>query len=224
MSTASVCASSWVFVHTLDGSCLRVDRPRPASYADRMRWDALFNDMESQFAEADRLALDSEITERARIEAVDVGFADRLRGALGSHIGIQLSCGDSVEGVLSHAGADALVLDDGPHQVLIPYSAVLRYMGLGRYSAAEPSTVRRAIGLAHSLRALARDRAELTVTLASGAGGVRLEGVVDRVGKDYFDVASVTPGEVRRTHHVRRISTIPFTALAAIRSRRTGDL
>lgn len=202
----------------------RVDRPRGASYADRMRWDALFNDMESQFAESDRLALDSEITERARIEAVDSGFADRLRAVVGSRVGVQLSCGESIEGTLSHAGADALVLDDGPHQVLVPYGAVLRYVGIGRFSLAEVSSVRRAIGLAHSLRALARDRAELTVTLGSSAGSVRLEGVVDRVGKDYLDLALVTPGEVRRSHHVRQVSTIPFTALAVIRSRRTGDL
>src|SRR3712207_8196073 len=49
----------------------------------------------------------------------------------------------SAEGTLSHVGADALVLDDGPHQMLIPYRAVLRYAGLGRFSAAEPSTVDR---------------------------------------------------------------------------------
>jgi hypothetical protein len=189
-----------------------------------MRWDALFNDMESQFAESDRLALDAEISERARIEAVDVGFTDRLRGVLGSSLGVHLCCGESIEGTLSHAGADALVLDDGPHQVLIPYAAVVRYTGLGRFAGAEPSTVRRVIGLAHSLRALARDRAELMVTLGSSAGNVRLEGVIDRVGKDYVDLASVTPGEARRSHHVRQVSTIPFTALAAVRSRRASDL
>lgn len=202
----------------------RVDRPRAASYAGRMRWDALFNDMESQFAESDRLALDSEISERARIEAVDVGFADRLRAVVGSRVGVQLSCGESIEGTLSHAGADALVLDEGPHQMLVPYGAVLRYVGLGRFSLAEASIVRRAIGLAHSLRALARDRAELTVTLGSSTGSVRLEGVVDRVGKDYLDLALLTPAEARRSHHVRQVSTIPFTALAVIRSRRSGDL
>ena len=36
-----------------------------------MRWDALFNDIESQFAESDRLSLEAEINERARAEMSD---------------------------------------------------------------------------------------------------------------------------------------------------------
>lgn len=197
---------------------------RPArSYADAMRWDALFNDMESQFAESERLSLDAEINERTRAEMVDVGLADRLRGALGCRLAVHLACGDVVRGALSHAGADALVLDEERHQVLVPYAAAVRYVGLGRFSVAEPSAVRRALGLAHALRALARDRAELAVTLAHGAGAVRLAGVIDRVGKDYLDLATFTPGEVRRSNQVSQVSVIPLAALAAVRSRRTGD-
>lgn len=189
-----------------------------------MRWDALFNDMESQFAESERLALDTEINERARGEMVDAGLTDRLRGALGCRLAVHLACGDVIHGVLSHAGADALVLDEGQHQVLVPYAAAVRYVGLGRFSVAEPSPVRRALGLSHALRALARDRAELVVTLGHGAGAVRLTGVIDRVGKDYLDLATFTPGEVRRAYQTGPVSVIPFAGLAAIRSRRTGDL
>lgn len=188
-----------------------------------MRWDALFNDMESQFAESERLSLEAEINDRTRAEMVDAGLADRLRGALGCRLAVHLACGDVIHGALSHAGADALVLDEGQHQVLVPYAAVVRYVGLGRFSVAEPSPVRRALGLAHALRALARDRAELAITLAHGAGSVRLTGVIDRVGKDYLDLATFTPGEVRRSNHVGQVSVIPFTALAAIASRRSGD-
>lgn len=201
-----------------------IDQPRWEPYAGRMRWDALFNDMEGQFAEADRLTLDAEINERTRAEMVNLEFADRLRGALGCRLGVYLMCGESIRGALSHAGADALVLDQDQHQILIPYPAVARYVGLGRLSRAEASPVRRAIGLAHSLRILARDRTELTVILANSAGSVRLEGVIDRVGRDYIDLAAVTPGEARRRHQVSQVSTIPFAALAAVRSRRPGEL
>jgi hypothetical protein len=51
---------------------------------------------------------------------------------------------------------------------------------------------------------------------------VRLAGVIDRVGKDYLDLAVLNPGEVRRSHQVSQVATIPFTALAAIRSLRTA--
>ena len=188
-----------------------------------MRWDALFDDMESQFAEADRLALDTEIAERTRAEIVSLELGDRLRAALGYRIAVHLSCGDCVQGELVHVGADALLLNEEQQQVLVPFAAAARYVGLGRHVRAEASSVRRSIGLAHSLRCLARDRADLSLTVGGGAGVVRLSGVIDRVGKDYIDLASVSPGEARRSTNVGQVSTIPFTALAMVRSRRYGD-
>lgn len=195
-----------------------VDPPEAGPYSGRMRWDALFNDLESQLAESDRLVLDAEVNERARAEEVNFVLADRLRAARGCVVGVHLSGGETLHGTVGHAGADALVLHDDPHQILVPYAAVARYVGLGRFSCSEPSQVRRGLGLAHSLRALARDRAALTVSLGSAAGTVRLEGVIDRVGRDYFDFAAVVPGESRRSAHVTGVSTVPFAALAAIRS------
>ncbi|MGN7199071.1 hypothetical protein [Arthrobacter sp. SAFR-044] len=185
-----------------------------------MRWDALFNDMESQLAEADRLALDSEINERTRAEMVGLRLEDRLRAAVGYRIGVHLLCGESAQGELTHVGADALVLDEERHQGLIPFAAAARYVGLGRHVQAENSPVRRSIGLAHSLRALARDRTEVTVTIGGGSGAARLDGVIDRVGRDYIDLAAVIPGEARRTQSVGQVSAVPFTALAIIRSRK----
>ncbi|WP_426225452.1 hypothetical protein [Pseudarthrobacter sp. DSP2-3-2b1] len=190
-----------------------------------MRWDALFDDMEAQFAEGDRLAIEAEISERARVEGAAIVLVDRLRGSVSSQVIVHLLCGKTFEGTLSHAGAEALVLNEARHQVLIPYGAVARYSGLGRVSIAEPSQVRRRIGLASALRGLGRDRAELEVTVRSGpeqANG--LTGVIDRVGNDFFDMALVNPGEARRASSVRQVATIPFQALGAIRSRSAGDL
>ncbi|MET1088941.1 MAG: hypothetical protein ABWY04_17780 [Arthrobacter sp.] len=188
-----------------------------------MRWDALFNDLESQFTEADRLALDTEVNERARAEMVGLSLADRLRGVLGCRLAVHLGAGDSFSGTLMHAGGDALVLHEEQHQILVPYAAAARYVGLGRLSATEASPVRRRLGLSHALRSMARDRAELSVLVGNASGSVWLSGVIDRVGKDYLDLAVLTPGEVRRSHQVSQVATIPFTALAAIRSRRTGE-
>lgn len=189
-----------------------------------MRWDALFNDIESQLAEADRLELDAEINDRTRAELASLPLEDRLRAAVGHRIGVHLMCGESVRGELTHAGADALVLDEDQHQALIPYPAVARYVGLGRHARAETSVVRRSIGLAHALRSLARARVELAVTVGGAVGTVRLTGVIDRVGRDYFDLAVVTPGEVRRSQSVGQVSAVPFAALAMIRSRKASGL
>lgn len=203
---------------------MNIDAARAAPYAGRMRWDALFDDLESQFAEADRLALDAEVNERARAEMVGLELADRLRAVLGCRLTVYLSSGESFSGTLTHAGGDALVLDEEQHQLLIPYTAAVRYVGLGRLSLAESSYVRRGIGLGRALRGMARDRAELSVLVGNAGGAMRLAGVIDRVGRDYFDLAVLMPGEARRSHQVSQIATIPFTALAAIRSRRTNEI
>jgi hypothetical protein len=187
-----------------------------------MRWDALFNDLESQFTEADRLSLDAEINERARAETVGLELTDRLRGVLGCRLTVYLAAGESFTGALMHAGGDALVLHEEQHQILIPYAAAARYVGLGRLSAAETSPVRKRLGLSYSLRGMARDRSELSVLVGNPSGSVRLAGVIDRVGKDYLDLAVLNPGEVRRSHQVSQVATVPFTALAAIRSLRTA--
>lgn len=224
MLTESVCSHIRAFVQTLEHGNYSVDRPEIRPYSGRMRWDALFNDMESQFAEAERLSLDADINERARAESVDTELGDRLRGALGCRLTVFLGCGEVVHGSLSHAGADALVLDEEHHQVLVPYASVVRYVGLGRLSIPETSAVRRKLGLAHALRGLARDRAELAVTVGHGPGSVRLSGVIDRVGRDYLDLATFAPGEARRSQQVSQVSVIPFSAVGAIRSRRAGEL
>lgn len=190
-----------------------------------MRWDALFSDMEAQFAEGETLAVEAEIAERARVESASVMLVDRLRGSLDSRITVQLLCGRIFEGSLRHAGADALVLNDARHQLLIPYDAVARYSGLGRLSLVEPSKVRRRIGLSTALRSLARDRSGLTVVLRGAPqGDSGQSGVIDTVGGDFFDLALVSPGEVRRPSHVRQVATIPFGSLGVIRSRSAEEL
>lgn len=193
------------------------------AYADGMRWDALFDDLETQMAAEERLDLDAEIAERTRTEEAAVELADRLRGSLGRQIVVQLASGSTVEGTLSHAGSEALVLDEPRHQVLVPYASAVRYHGLSRLAVPEASKVRQRLGLASALRGLSRDRAGLAVLLWGGlAGEMTLFGVIDRVGRDYLDLAVTGDGEERRAANVRRLATIPFAALAGIRSARSS--
>lgn len=190
-----------------------------------MRWDALFDDMEAQLASNDRLELESEISERSRADVAGMELSDRLRGSVGLRIGVRVASGKVFDGTLSHAGSQSLVLNDQQHQVLIPYAAVSRYRGLGRLALAEPSSVRRKLGLASALRGLARDRAGLAVFVIGGTSGeTTLNGVIDRVGRDYFDLAVTPPGESRRATNVSQIATVPIAALEALRSFRGAQI
>ncbi|BAS17202.1 hypothetical protein AHiyo8_55050 [Arthrobacter sp. Hiyo8] len=100
------------------------------AYADAMRWDALFEDMEAQLASERLLGLESEISERARVEIAGIDVSDRLRGAIGRKIDVKLRSGTQVSGTLSHVGSESVVLDEGRHQWLVPVAAALAYQGL----------------------------------------------------------------------------------------------
>ncbi|MFF2315653.1 hypothetical protein ACFVTE_05220 [Arthrobacter sp. NPDC058097] len=189
-----------------------------------MRWNALFQDLEQQLAEAGVLGMESEIAERSRADTAAIALDDRLRGSVGCHVGVHLNSGPVFAGTLSHAGSESLVIEEPTHQVLIPYAAVGHYTGLGRFAVAEVSIVRRKLGLASALRGLARDRAELTVLLAGRSPDLQLPGVIDRVGRDFFDLALTLPGEARRAGRVADVATVPFQSLSALRSRRGGEL
>lgn len=189
-----------------------------------MRWDALFGDMEAQLAAGQHLQLEGEVAERARIDQAGVAFVDRLRGGLGRQVTAELTTGMIVRGVLGHAGSEWLVLNDRTHQWLIPHRAVVSIQGLGRFSLIEQSEARRKLGLASALRGLARDRQELTLHV-TGAGEAALtrHGVIDRVGRDYFDLAVTLPGEARRPANIATVVTVPFHAVAALRALRHGS-
>ena len=185
-----------------------------------MRWDSLFSDLEAQLAAERRLDLDAEVDERARVDATGVELADRLRGTVGQRSAV--ASGDDIcEGRLEHVGLGWLVLASGRQQVLIPHAAAISYTGLALQAVpAGPASGR--VGLASALRELARDRSRLTVQLIGAAGCPALHGVIDRVGRDFLDLAETEPGEERRAANVRAVSTVPFGALGSIRSGRGG--
>ncbi|GAB3558947.1 hypothetical protein GCM10027405_05980 [Arthrobacter alkaliphilus] len=201
-----------------------IDGRQMRAYSDAMRWDALFEDMEAQLASEQLLGLESEVSERARMEMAGIDICDRLRAAIGQKIEVKLRSGTHVSGTLSHVGSESLVLDQDSHQWLVPLTAALAYQGLGRQARAIQSSASQRLGLASALRMLARDRAELAVHLLESAQGeATMRGVVDRVGRDHFDLAVMLPGEVRRSGNVVAVATIPFQSLAALRSLRGQD-
>ena len=182
-----------------------------------MRWDALFQDLESQFAAADLLAVENEITERTRLEQASVPLMGRLRGQTGSTVRIRSRCGTVFSGEVHYVGAEWLVIGTGSGHAMIPASAIGSVEGLGRHTALERSAVTVRLGLGSVFRAFARDRTLLTIQLVTD--GARINGTIDRVGRDFLELASVPSGELRRADSVASVVLIPFSSVDVVLSR-----
>lgn len=180
-----------------------------------MRWASLFGDLEGQLAAAGQLNLESEVSERARMDQAAVGLTDRLRGQLGGSLRVRLPSGMEFDGRLVHVGSEWVVLESGPGSILIPiYSAVV-FRGLGRSTSMERSTTDSRLKLSAALRALSRDRALVSLHLRGSGRGSAVSGMIDRVGSDFIEFAVVPSGEYRRARSVVEVLTVPLHAVDA---------
>jgi hypothetical protein len=183
-----------------------------------MRWKALFDDLEAQ---ADALAaaeLAAEVRDRVRREQSLLRLVDRLAPAVGAPLQLLLTGAGRVEGVLLDTGVDWLLLQEAPaRDLLVPTASVLSVAGLGRWSGVpgEEGEVGRRLDLRWALRALARDRAGVRVTLQDG---LTVAGTLDRVGADHVELAEHAAGEPRRAGAVTGVRLLPLAALALVRS------
>ena len=182
-----------------------------------MRWEELFGDLEGQLDQADAAELATEVADRTRRELVRIRLVDRLRGSIGAELVCQVRGAGAVSGRLVDVGPDwLLVAERHGRESLVVAGAVLTVGRLGN-RAAEPGSegeVAARLGLAHALRALARDRAEVSVVLVDGTA---LTGTLDRVGADYADLAEHPPGEPRRAMTVSGVRSVPFSAIGVVR-------
>ncbi|SDJ33419.1 hypothetical protein SAMN05444157_2870 [Frankineae bacterium MT45] len=184
---------------------------------ETIRWDGLFADLEAQadaLAAAQRAA---EVEDQVRIEVSRLRLIDRLRPSVGATLRIRYPQGVLVGGLLQRVGPDWLLLDEGSgRDALALLAPALSISGLGR-SAAVPeseSLIESRLGLGHALRGIARDRSAVRVSLVDGS---MLDGTVDRVGRDFLELATHAPGELRRHREVRDVLAVPFAALAVLR-------
>jgi hypothetical protein len=183
-----------------------------------MRWEALFADLSAQLDTAEAQALAGEVADRTRREVAQLRLQDRLAPLAGCPVHVQVLGAGAVLGTLLDAGPDwALVAEAGGRRVVVPLAAVAWVGGLSRLSTA-PGTegkVASRLTLAYVLRGLARDRAAVTLVLRDGGGR---GGTLDRVGRDYVELAEHPAGEPRRAASVSGVIAVPFAALALIRS------
>jgi hypothetical protein len=179
-----------------------------------VRWERLFDDLEAQLEAAEIEELAAEVADRSRREGARLRLVDRLRGNVGRAVTLVL-IGGQADGRIDRVGSDWVLLEGDPGvDVLVPLASVLVVHRLGPQSA-EPGSegvVTARLGLGHVLRAIARDRAEVTVLLADGS---RRTGRIDRVGADQLELAAHDPGEPGR---VRETLTVAFAGLAAVRA------
>jgi hypothetical protein len=193
-----------------------------------MRWDMLFDDLESQLDREQRdeeraLALESE-----RLRLARLGLRDRLMAMAaadedGAGVRVELAGGRTVHLRPSTFGRDwvsgALVGRGDAAQCVVP-TASLAAICAGRRQV-DPSLapmplpsarVAERIGLAFVLRDLSRRRTAVDVDTLDG----RHHGTIDRVGLDHLDLALHEPGVPRREREVRGYRLIPFGRLVLV--------
>lgn len=181
--------------------------PRP-TYRGAVRWDILFDDLHSQLEAAERDLVDAEVGDLLEAERATTLLVDRLRAAAGSVVRVSAEGAGTIEGLVRDAGAGWILVADGARQWLIAAAAV-RTVAVPAFAAPPAGAVASRLGLGHTLRALARAGDVVQVQLRDAQV---LRGWLVRVGVDHVDLRSDAPA----TH--LPVLTIPFTALAAVRT------
>lgn len=183
-----------------------------------MRWDELFRDLEAQLEAAGAAEFDAEVADRTRRESAQLALLDRARGATGHRVSARVLGVGAVDGVLREVGSEwLLVAEDGGREAVLPLAAVLSLTGLARRTGVPGSGGRvfARLGLGSALRGIARDRAAVSVCLLDGS---LVAGTLDRVGADFVELSAHRAGEPRRQGEVTAVRTVPFAAIALLRS------
>lgn len=179
-----------------------------------MRWEELFRDLDGEWEATSSAGQLVEVADRTRTELARIALLDRLRASLGRPVRLHTVAGE-VAGELRRVARDC-VLVQGRVEVLVPVTAVLGAEGLaaGSVPGELVGEVDRRLGMASLLRAVARDRAAVTVRRA---GASSVHGTPQRVGADFLDLAVHPEGEPPRRGTVTGQLVVPFAAVAAVR-------
>ncbi|MBG6223718.1 hypothetical protein IWX63_000266 [Arthrobacter sp. CAN_A2] len=186
-----------------------------------MRWDALFNDLESQLQAAAITVQEGEIRERTRAEQARLTLAQRLLGQVGRPLGVSTRGGRSLEGTLTNVGSEWIAVAVEGRSVIVPLSSLHLLRGMGRGVGRPLSAVGARLGLGSALRVLSRDRAY--VALWTGSPQARYVGIIDRVGADFIDVGTAGPDSGRRPGQGKDILTVPFASIDSLDAAGTVD-
>ncbi|TGO04050.1 hypothetical protein [Serinibacter arcticus] len=148
-----------------------------------MRWQELFDDLESQAEAEDRWREEEEVAELGEAERGRILLADRLRGCVGHRLVVGVD-GGSHTGTVIEATRSWCVLRTDVRDVLVPSGAIRWVDGAGR-TAPDPGAAESRLSLAHVLRRLASQEVPVRVVVA----GRTVVGRVEAVGLDHLEVA-----------------------------------
>jgi hypothetical protein len=162
-----------------------VCRSVPQHYGVRMRWDALFADLQAQWDAEVRAGDDAEILELAEAEAAGTTIGDRLRARRDGELNLRLLDGSDRTGRVADVAQEWVLLADGERRHLVPVAAVALAWPLGG-AAPAASAVERALSLGHVLRALAGEGQPVLLRTWGGDH----TGRIVRVGADHLDLST----------------------------------
>jgi hypothetical protein len=198
-----------------------------------MRWDNLFDDLESQLEQeltAEEVDLQAE---EERLRLARLGLRDRLRSlaaapATGDRM-LRLLLNDRSRVTIAPATfgrdwlAGELLEESGRRpQCVLPLDAIDTVLLFrdqvpqsldGTGDEEPPSALSARLGLPFVLRDLCRRRQPVELRLRDG----RTHGTIDRVGRDHFDLAVHEPGTARRESAVTEYLVVRLTQVALIR-------
>ena len=195
-----------------------------------MRWDLLFDDLESQLDQEQRDEERALALEEERLRLARLTLRDRLtalaRGDDGGPVAIRVELHGGAELELRPLafGRDwmsATVVESGrgPGQCLVPLGAIAAVLAtraqvLASLEAGAEGSGRLSerIGLPFVLRDLCRRRTPVHVTTADG----RVHGTIDRVARDHLDLAVHEPGTARRDRDIRGIRIVPIARIVLV--------
>ncbi|MCH8570108.1 hypothetical protein LSI54_01825 [Nesterenkonia sp. AY15] len=185
-----------------------------------MRWDALFEDLETQLGAAQTAELTAASAEASRLEASRLEFAERLRAHRERELGLQIAGGQRLVVRVGAVGADWLAGAVLPHSVLVPLTSILAVDGMARAAArSEPSASRRRLSITAPLRRLARDRELVSVF---GTQGLLASGLIAAAGRDFVEIAPTRRDDLlprgSQGGGARSALVIPLHAVAWLRS------
>ena len=193
-----------------------------------MRWDNLFDDLESQLEQelgAEEIDL---MAEEERLRLGRLGLRDRLRAmsTAGEPVRLILSDGTRVAIDVGAIGRDWIAGEfcgDGHRFVscVIPIAAITGCLATPAQAAVSVGgdvesgvgSLSARLGLQFVLRDLCRRRSAVNVRTSHDL----LHGTIDRVGRDHFDLAEHEPGVARRERAVRSLRLIPVAEVVHVR-------
>lgn len=193
-----------------------------------MRWDHLFDDLESQLEHelgAEELDL---LAEEERLRLGRLTMRERLRAIIPEVIRLTLADGTRLTLTLGAVGRDWIAGEEvresgaGPSCVVPTASIAACFVDPAQTraslaqdaSGASPvGSLAARLGLPFVLRDLCRRRAPLTICTSTEL----VHGTIDRVGRDHIDLAEHDPGVARRDRDVRALRILPIEQLVLVR-------